>query len=119
LTIITSIYFIRKKRAQTKLKTLDLYRDAIKSWKSDRRKNRSPQKIHLENIEVDFEKSYTLWKTLSVITHESKWIGKNQDKIILANELRSLLNQHKDNYKELQKIERRVKAELINDVVIA
>ena len=60
------------------------------------------------------EKSHDLWKSLSKIVHESKWIGQSQEKIELAAELNSLINEHKANFLELQKLELRIKNELLS-----
>ncbi len=110
--------FYRKKRiTKGKLINNDINQEELSKWKEDRRKNRNPISLNVEAMGNNIEKSHDLWKSLSKIVHESKWIGKNQDKIELAAELNSLINKNKANYLELQKIELRIKNELINDQV--
>ncbi len=110
--------FYRKKRiTKGKLINNDIDQEELSKWKEDRRKNRNPISLNVEAMGNNIEKSHDLWKSLSKIVHESKWIGKNQDKIELAAELNSLINKNKANYLELQKIELRIKNELINDQV--
>lgn len=90
--------------------------DEIIKWKEERRKNRTPVSLNVEAMGNNVEKSHELWKVLSKIVHESKWIGKSQEKIELAAELNTLVNENKGNYLELQNLELRIKNELINDL---
>ena len=108
--------FYRKKRiTKGKLINNDINQEELSKWKEDRRKNRNPISLNVEAMGNNLEKSHDLWKSLSKIVHESKWLGKNQDKIELAAELNSLINKNKANYLELQKLELRIKNELIID----
>ena len=63
----------------------------------------------------NLERSHDLWKSLSKIVHESRWIGKDNDKIKLAAELAALINQYKNNFRELQNIKQRIEKELMTD----
>lgn len=108
--------FYRKKRiTKGKLINNDINQEELSKWKEDRRKNRNPISLNVEAMGNNLEKSHDLWKSLSKIVHESKWLGKNQVKIELAAELNSLINKNKANYLELQKLELRIKNELIID----
>ena len=88
--------------------------EELSKWKKDRRKNRTPISLNVEAMGNNVEKSHELWKSLSKIVHESKWIGQSQEKIELAAELNSLINEHKANFLELQKLELRIKNELLS-----
>ena len=79
--------------------------EEISKWKKDRRKNRTPISLNVQAMGNNVEKSHELWKALSKIVHESKWIGKSQEKIELAAELNTLINENKANYLELQNLE--------------
>ena len=87
----------------------------LSKWKKDRRKNRIPISLNVEAMGNNVEKSHELWKSLSKIVHESKWIGQSQEKLELAAELNILINENKTNYLELQNLEKRIKKELINN----
>jgi hypothetical protein len=89
--------------------------EELSKWKKDRRKNNTPISLNVEAMGNNVEKSHELWKALSKIVHESKWIGQSKEKIDLAAELNSLINKNKGNYLELQNLEFRIKNELIND----
>ena len=66
------------------------------------------------NISDNLTKSNSLWKKLSKETHEAKWLNDSPEKIKLSAELNSLVNKHKNNYQELQKLETRIRLELSN-----
>jgi len=89
--------------------------EELSKWKKDRRNNNTPISLNVEAMGNNVEKSHELWKALSKIVHESKWIGQSKEKIDLAAELNSLINKNKGNYLELQNLEFRIKNELIND----
>jgi hypothetical protein len=109
------LYYRRIKNKRNKLIKNDIDLEEISKWKKDRRKNRTPISLNVEAMGNNVEKSYELWKSLSKIVHESKWIGQSQEKIELAAELNTLINENKANYLELQHLEWRIKNELIND----
>jgi hypothetical protein len=101
------------KNKRKKLIINDIDQEEMSKWKKDRRKDRIPISLNVEAMGNNLEKSHELWKSLSKIVHESKWIGQNPEKIELAAEFNSLINEHKANYLELQNLELRIKNELI------
>lgn len=109
------IFFYRRKLNKRKnLVNNEINPEELSKWKKDRRKNRIPISLNVEAMGNNVEKSHELWKSLSKIVHESKWIGQSQEKIELATELNTLINENKTNYLELQNLEMRIKKELIN-----
>jgi hypothetical protein len=114
--IIGSLFFLYYRSIKTKRnKSIknDIDPEEVSKWKKDRRKNRTPISLNVEAMGNNVEKSHELWKSLSKIVHESKWIDQSQDKIELAAEFNSLINAHKTNFLELQKLELRIKSELL------
>ena len=110
------LIFILKKRIKRKKITLnEINQEEISKWKKDRRNNQTPVSLNVQAMGNNIEKSHDLWKSLSKMVHESKWIGENQEKIKLAAELNSLINEHKGNYLELQKINTRIEDDLLNE----
>ncbi len=109
------LLYLRIKNKRKKLIKNDIDLEEISKWKKDRRKDRIPISLNVEAMGNNVEKSHELWKSLSKIVHESKWIGQSQEKIHLAAELNSLINKNKGNYLELQNLDLRIKNELIND----
>ncbi len=115
ILIFFSSLFLLYRRIKNKKKKLiknDIDPEEISKWKKDRRKNRTPISLNVEAMGNNIEKSHELWKSLSKIVHESKWIGQSQEKIELAAELNALINEKKANYLELQNLELRIKNEL-------
>ena len=109
------LFYRRIKNNRNNLIKNDINPEEISKWKKDRRKNRTPMSLNVEGMGNNLEKSHELWKSLSKIVHESKWIGQSQEKIELAAELNTLINENKENYLELQHLELRIKNELINN----
>jgi hypothetical protein len=108
-------FYRRKINKRKKLINNEINPEELSKWKKDRQKNRIPISLNVEAMGNNVEKSHELWKSLSKIVHESKWIGQSQEKIELAAELNTLINENKTNYLELQNLELRIKKELIND----
>ncbi len=115
LCCLVFLFYRRKINKRKKLIINQINPEELSKWKKDRRKNKTPISLNVEAMGNNVEKSHELWKALSKIVHESKWIGQSQEKIELAAELNSLINENKTNYLELQNLEFRIKNELIND----
>ena len=117
LILFSLVFFFYRRiiNKRSKLIKNEINPEEISKWKKDRRKNRTPISLNVEAMGNNVEKSHELWKSLSKIVHESKWIGQSKEKIDLAAELNSLINKNKGNYLELQNLEFRIKNELIND----
>jgi hypothetical protein len=116
ILILFCLMFLLYRIVKNKRKKLiinDIDQEEMSKWKKDRRKDRIPISLNVEAMGNNLEKSHELWKSLSKIVHESKWIGQNPEKIELAAEFNSLINEHKANYLELQNLELRIKNELI------
>lgn len=111
------VFFFYRRKINRRKKSInnDINPNELSKWKKERRKNKSPISLNVEAMGNNVEKSHELWKALSKIVHESKWIGQSQEKIELAAELNTLINENKTNYLELQNLELRIKHELIND----
>ncbi len=112
LLVILFIFIkIRKKRNQ-KTRINDVNAEELKRWKKERRDKSKPLSLNVQAMGDNIEKSHELWKRLSKMVHESRWIGSSPDKINLAAELNSLINENKGNYNELKKLEIRIHQEL-------
>ena len=115
LCCLVFFFYRRKINKRKKLIINQINPEELSKWKKDRRNNNTPISLNVEAMGNNVEKSHELWKALSKIVHESKWIGQSQEKIELAAELNTLINENKANYLELQNLELRIKNELIND----
>jgi hypothetical protein len=115
IVIIGCVYFILFKRKKRRNKLSHLDNNQIAQWKKERRQNIDRINLDVQAMGDNLERAHDLWKSLSKIVHESRWIGKDNDKIKLAAELAALINQHKNNFRELQNIKQRIEKELIND----
>ncbi len=113
IILIGTFYFIFSKLKNRRNKLSNLNTNQIAQWKKERRQNRDPINLDVQAMGDNLEKAHDLWKSLSKIVHESRWIGKNNDKIKLAAELAALINQHKNNFRELQNIKQRIERELL------
>lgn len=114
LCCLVFFFYRRKINKRKKLIINQINPEELSKWKKDRRKNKTPISLNVEAMGNNVEKSHELWKALSKIVHESKWIGQSQEKIELAAELNTLINENKTNYLELQNLELRIKNELVN-----
>jgi hypothetical protein len=115
LCCLVFFFYLRKLKKLKHLVNNEINPEELSKWKKDRRQNRSPISLNVEAMGNNVEKSHELWKALSKIVHESKWIGQSMEKIELAAELNTLINENKGNYLELQNLELRIKNELINN----
>jgi hypothetical protein len=111
------VFFFYRRNINRRKKSInnEINPEELSKWKKERRKDKTPISLNVEAMGNNVEKSHELWKALSKIVHESKWIGQSQEKIELAAELNTLINENKTNYLELQNLELRIKNELIND----
>lgn len=115
--IFSCLMFFLYRKIKNKGKKLinnDIDPEEISKWKKDRRKDNIPISLNVEAMGNNIEKSHDLWKSLSKIVHESKWIGQSPEKMELAAELNTLINESKTNYLELQNLELRIKNELLS-----
>ena len=115
LCCLVFFFYRRKLKKRKHLVNNEINPEELSKWKKDRRKNRIPISLNVEAMGNNVEKSHELWKVLSKIVHESKWIGQSKEKIELATELNTLINENKGNYLELQNLELRIKNELISN----
>jgi len=115
LCCLVFFFYLRKLKKLKHLVNNEINPEELSKWKKDRRQNRIPISLNVEAMGNNVEKSHELWKALSKIVHESKWIGQSMEKIELAAELNTLINENKGNYLELQNLELRIKNELINN----
>jgi hypothetical protein len=112
--IATTILFILIRRSNNKKRLVsEVSREQFNQWRKERRSNKQNITLDVQAMGDNIEKSHDLWKKLSVQVHESKWIGKSQEKIELASQLNSLVNKHKENYNELIELKKRIENELI------
>lgn len=88
------------------------YYQTIKQWKKDRRKNLKFDNLDLQFVMENIEKSNELWKELSLLVHESKWIDNTIYYKNKANEFNVLVNEYKNNYRKLKELEILIKNEL-------
>ena len=77
----------------------------MNQWKKERRKRGGPGKIDTGGMSDNMEKSHELWKKLSKIVHEAKWINETSEKQKIAAKFNTLINEHKVNYKKLVELE--------------
>ena len=115
LCFLVFFYYRRKINRRKKSINNEINPEELSKWKKERRKDKTPISLNVEAMGNNVEKSHELWIELSKIVHESKWIGQSEEKIKLAAELNTLINENKENYLELQNLEKRVKKELINN----
>ena len=115
LCFLVFFFYLRNINRWKKSINNEINPEELSKWKKERRKDKIPSSLNVEAMGNNVEKSHELWKSLSKIVHESKWIGQSQEKIELAAELNTLINENKTNYLELQNLELRIKKELIND----
>jgi hypothetical protein len=113
IILLYAVIKIRKKRKK-KAHVDDVDIDELNRWKKERRAKSRPISLNVQAMGDNLEKSHDLWKELSKIVHEAKWIGSSSAKIELAAELNSLINEHKSDYQELKILESRIKNELLN-----
>ncbi|MBM3455047.1 MAG: hypothetical protein FJX80_07855 [Bacteroidetes bacterium] len=104
---------IRNKK-KNKAPVNDIDSEELDRWKKERRAKSRPISLNVQAMGNNIEKSHDLWKELSKIVHEAKWIGRSSEEIELAAEFNSLINKHKGDYNELQYLETRIKNELLN-----
>ena len=84
----------------------------MKKWREERRKRGGPGKLDTVGMSDNIEKSHELWKKLSKIVHESKWINETSEKQEIAAKFNTLINEHKGNYKKLVELERLINKQL-------
>ena len=108
-------FYVKRKKKNKYSSQNEIDAKEISSWKKDRRKNNSPISLNVRAMGNNIEKSHDLWKALSKMVHESRWIGESSEKIKLAAELNSLINENKGNFMELQNIQLRIEKELLNN----
>ncbi len=113
--IILFIFLFNRKKNKIKKYQDEIDPSVLKNWKQERRKNLNSIKLDVSSMGDNIEKSHTLWKNLSIIVHESKWVNYSIDKIKLAAEFNVLINENKANYNELQNLEKRISEELLNN----
>lgn len=111
LLIIAIIYI--KKRKKRNIYKEELNPDQMDQWKRERREKKRPITLDVKSMGENVEKSHDLWKRLAIILHESKWMNASQEKKDLAEELNMLINQHKNSFKELKNIEKKINQELL------
>ena len=116
-TIILFIIFflVKRKKKNFKKNQDEIDPTVLKNWKQERRKNLNTRKLDVSSMGDNIAKSHALWKNLSKIVHESKWVDYSIDKIKLAAEFNVLINENKGNYNELQNLEKRINEELLNN----
>ena len=110
------LFYKRRKFQKIGEIKMDIHPDELKKWREERRENKKPISLNVEAMGNNVEKSHDLWKSLSVLVHESKWIGKQQEKVDLASELSLLVNKHKGDFEQLKALELRIENELFKDV---
>lgn len=110
LLVITAIIWRRNKKRHRK--ETNINPDLVKEWKNNRRNRKSTPSINVKAISDNINQSYNLWKKLSIIVHEAKWINESVEKQSVASELRGLVNANKNNYKALKEIELEIEKKL-------
>jgi hypothetical protein len=110
------LFYQKRKLKKTSERNMDIHPDELKKWRKERKENKKPFSLNVEAMGNNVEKSHELWKSLSVLVHEAKWIGKQHEKVVLASELNRLINKHKVDFDQLKALELRIENELLNDV---
>ena len=111
LIILFLIYYfiIRKKKTQAYIDP-----QKMQDWKKERKNRKNPEKINVLAMRDNLEKSEKLWKELSKIVHEAKWINSTDENKKIAAHYNALINRHKRNYQELQKLKLEIEEKLLN-----
>lgn len=108
--LLIAYFVLRHKRVKKSYQLKDeIDPKTLDEWKKQRRKDNREISLDVRAMGENIEKSHELWKALSILVHESKWFGENEEKQRLAEELRVLINQNKENYQELRILEQKVK----------
>lgn len=85
----------------------------INKWREERRK-RGKNEINIDDINNNLNNSHTLWKKLSKLVHETKFMKHDEGTRLSAENLNKKLNENKSNYKALVGIESEINQFLNN-----